>query len=220
MVFSQKQAISISKLIVLIAVLMSAWAWPSLPEDARIAIHFDLQGAADGFAGKTLGLLLMPAIMLGFSTLFSFLPNLEPRKFNLEQSRSSYLGVWYVLLLFLLYVHLSIVGLALGLLSSALIGLPQVLSVLFFLLGCQIRSAKSNFFIGVRTPWTLSSEHAWSQANYHAGSLFMVLGILGVVISFFLGQNAITWIIYGAIGIAVFSVVASFFYWKNDPNRQ
>jgi len=43
---------------------------------------------------------------------------------------------------------------------------------------------------------------------------------LGVVISFFLGQNAITWIIYGAIGIAVFSVVASFFYWKNDPNRQ
>ena len=219
MVFSQKQAISISKLIVLIAVLMSAWAWPSLPEDARIAIHFDLQGAADGFAGKTLGLLLMPAIMLGFSTLFSFLPNLEPRKFNLEQSRSSYLGVWYVLLLFLLYVHLSIVGLALGLLSSALIGLPQVLSVLFFLLGRQIRSAKSNFFIGVRTPWTLSSEHAWSQANYHAGSLFMVLGILGVVISFFLGQNAITWIIYGAIGIAVFSVVASFFYWKNDPNR-
>jgi len=220
MVFSQKQAISISKLIVLIAVLMSAWAWPSLPEDAKIAIHFDLQGAADGFAGKTLGLLLMPAIMLGFSTLFSFLPNLEPRKFNLEQSRSSYLGVWYVLLLFLLYVHLSIVGLALGLLSSALIGLPQVLSVLFFLLGRQIRSAKSNFFIGVRTPWTLSSEHAWSQANYHAGSLFMVLGILGVVISFFLGQNAITWIIYGAIGIAVFSVVASFFYWKNDPNRQ
>ena len=220
MVFSQKQAISISKLIVLIAVLMSAWAWPSLPEDARIAIHFDLQGTADGFADKTFGLLLMPAIMLGFSTLFSFLPNLEPRKFNLEQSRSSYLGVWYVLLLFLLYVHLSIVGLALGLLSSALIGLPQVLSVLFFLLGRQIRSAKSNFFIGVRTPWTLSSEHAWSQANYHAGSLFMVLGILGVVISFFLGQNAITWIIYGAIGIAVFSVVASFFYWKNDPNRQ
>lgn len=220
MVFSQKQAISISKLIVLLAVLISAWAWPSLPEDTRIAIHFDLQGTADGFAGKTFGLLLMPAIMLGFSTLFSFLPSLEPRKFNLEESRPSYLGVWYVLLLFFLYIHLSIVGLALGLLSSALIGFPQVLSVLFFLLGRQIRSAKSNFFIGVRTPWTLSSEHAWKQANYQAGTLFMVLGILGLTISFFLGQTAIAWIIYGAIGIALFAVVASFFYWKNDPKRQ
>ena len=219
MILSQKQAISLSKCLVLIGVLISAWAWPLVADDARIAIHFDMQGNADGFASKTLGLLLMPAIMLGFSTLFSFLPSLEPRKFNLEESRSSYLGVWFVLLLFFLYIHLSIVGLEIGLLGNALVGFPVVLSVLFFLLGRQIRSAKSNFFIGVRTPWTLSSDYAWRQANYQAGTLFMGLGILGAILGFLRGQPAITWIIYGAIGIAIYAVVASFFYWKKDPGK-
>ena len=219
MILNQKQAISLSKFLVLIGVLISAWAWPLVADDARIAIHFDMQGNADGFASKTLGLLLMPAIMLGFSTLFSFLPSLEPRKFNLEESRSSYLGVWFVLLLFFLYIHLSIVGLEIGLFNNALVGFPVVMSVLFFLLGRQIRSAKSNFFIGVRTPWTLSSDYAWRQSNYQAGTLFMGLGILGAILGFLRGQSAITWIIYGAIGIAIYAVVASFFYWKNDPKQ-
>jgi uncharacterized membrane protein len=219
MTLNQKQAISLSKCLVLIGVLISAWAWPLVADDARIAIHFNLQGNADGFASKTLGLLLMPAIMLGFSTLFSFLPSLEPRKFNLEESRSSYLGVWFVLLLFLLYIHLSIVGLEIGLLDNALVGFPIVMSVLFFLLGRQIRSAKSNFFIGVRTLWTLSSDYAWRQANYQAGTLFMGLGILGAILGFLRGQSAITWIIYVAIAIAVYGVIISYVYWRFDTKK-
>jgi uncharacterized membrane protein len=219
MTLNQKQAISLSKCLVLIGVLISAWAWPLVADDARIAIHFNLQGNADGFASKTLGLLLMPAIMLGFSTLFSFLPSLEPRKFNLEESRSSYLGVWFVLLLFLLYIHLSIVGLEIGLLDNALVGFPIVMSVLFFLLGRQIRSAKSNFFFGVRTPWTLSSDYAWRQANYQAGTLFMGLGILGAILGFLRGQSAITWIIYVAIAIAVYGVIISYVYWRFDTKK-
>ncbi len=216
---NQRRAMILSKVIVFVALIISLWVWPLLPADALIAIHFDMEGKVNNYASKMTGLLLMPAIMLGFSTLFCLLPVIEPRKFNLDQSRGSYLGIWFIILLFLLYIHVSILGFALEILDTPLAGLSGVISVLFFLIGAQIKRAKSNFFIGVRTPWTLSSEFSWIKTNQKTGFLFQLLGFFGLVAALLFGQQALTWIIYVAIAIAVYGVIISYVYWRFDTNK-
>lgn len=80
----------VSLLIVAAMVGLSAWAWPLIPDTARVAVHFDVNGVANGFAGKELALLMLPAMAAGVIALFGAIPYIEPRRFNLAASAKFY----------------------------------------------------------------------------------------------------------------------------------
>lgn len=187
---------------------MAVWAYPQLP--ATIASHWNIIGQVDGYMDKFWGLLLFPLILAGLWLLSAVIPMIDPMKGNLAQFRSYYnllfltiIGVLAImdklLLLWQFGNRFPIVNMFDGLLGILILGL-----------GLLLPKTKRNFFMGIRTPWTLSSDKIWDETHRWAGKLFFVAGICSIGSSLFPSAIA-SWVTLTAIGIAsVGSVVDSY----------
>lgn len=152
---------------------VGAWAWARLPADAQVPIHFGLDGQADGWAAPLPGLLWLPALALLLHGLRRILPRLDPRGDHLRQSAPALDAIWLTLLGFLAGVQVFIVLQTLGWIGP----LPQwpvwALAALMAGIGNVLGKLRSNFFVGIRTPWTLSSERVWDRTHRWAGRVFV-----------------------------------------------
>jgi immunity protein, SdpI family len=157
-------------------------AYPRLPE--MVATHWNAHGVADGYSSRWTLFVFMPAMMLGMIALFAALPWLSPRRFEVGSfaPTSSYLMLLIVALL--AYVHLVIVWKAVGGtldMSTAVLG---AVSLFIAAIGNVLGKVRRNFFIGIRTPWTLASERVWYGTHRLAAKAFVAAGLAGAVIAF------------------------------------
>ena len=159
------------------AVASSLVVYPQLPE--RIPIHWNIHGQVDGYGGPG-WIFLTPAIMAGMLLLFAILPWLSPKHFELDTFRATY---WYIVLVLMgLFVYLH------GLLTwAALAGKVDItramlsgMLIMFGLLGNVLGKVRRNFYVGVRTPWTLASERVWNDTHRLAGRMFVGAAVLGL----------------------------------------
>jgi uncharacterized membrane protein len=91
---------------------------------------------------------------------------------------------------------------------------------LFILLGNYLGKTRSNWFAGIRTPWTLSSDYAWEKTHRWAGRLFVLTGVMTLAAWFVADIEIAAWVMIAAIVVAsLVSVLLSYFYWRNDPDR-
>lgn len=154
----------------------SAFALGQVPADARIAVHFDVNGRPDGFAGPWLAFLIMPGIAIAATTLFSLLPRLEPRAANLARSGKAYVTTWQAVILLLATCHALLVGNALGFapdvprLTTALLGLFLIAT------GNVAGKARPMLLLGIRTPWTLADRTVWEKTQRFYGWASVGLG--------------------------------------------
>ncbi len=207
--------------IVVVMLAVSAWAWPQIPDDAQIPIHWGPSGAVDGYGPKWLGLLVLPAVALGLAALLAFIPNIEPRRENLARSGTAYVAICLAALGFLGAIHVVAVIAALGgdvdMTAVALIGA----GVLFVVIGNFLGKTRSNWFLGIRTPWTLSSDLAWTRTHRVGGWLFLALGLVTVVTTIVIGAEIAIWVMLAMLAIGVvFLFGYSYFVWRDDPARQ
>jgi uncharacterized membrane protein len=194
---------------------VTLYGWTHLPE--QIAIHFDSSGQPDSTAGKLPGLLLIPAISAGLYVLFRYLPEIDPLGDNIEEFRPEYNLVMVSVLGLLTYVQALIVSWNLGFSFSMSQALVPAVAALYYIVGEVVGEAEQNWFIGIRTPWTLSSEEVWNKTHEKSEPLFKAAGLtalLGVVFP----EYTIAFIAGPAAAIAVFSTVYSYVaYRKTEP---
>jgi uncharacterized membrane protein len=154
-------------------------AYPFMPD--LMASHWGLAGEVNGYLPKLWGLFVVPLVSAGLALLFLAIPRIDPLKANIAKFRETYDRFVIVLLLFLLY--LSLLGIAWN--TGIRFSIPQVLSpalgALFYACGVLIGRAKRNWFVGIRTPWTLSSERVWDRTHAIGGRLFRIAGILALL---------------------------------------
>jgi uncharacterized membrane protein len=200
--------------------VLSFWAWTQIPDSAHVAVHWDAQGRPNGYAAKPLALLLFPLIALAIAVLFSLIPSIEPRRSNLWRSARAYNGIWISSLAVLVLIHAAVILNAAGHpLNMSLIGLASI-GVLLVVLGNYMGKLRSNFFVGIRTPWTLSSELSWNKTHRLGGRLFMGLGALLLLAG--LVGNTILELSLLLGGLAVITVVLltySYVVWRADPAK-
>ncbi len=150
------------------------WAWPQLPP--RIATHFNLAGQPDGWSPRLVGALLLPGLGALLLLLFSALPRMDPLRRNFPANEP----VWWLLCMgimaVLAAVQLLILGSALGWALDASVVVGMSVGGLFILLGTQLRRTRPSWFLGIRTPWTLSSEEVWRRTHSLGGILFVLAG--------------------------------------------
>ncbi len=197
--------------------LASAWAWTRVPD--RLPIHWGIDGAPDGWGGRAAGLLLLPATALGLWVLFLLLPRFDPRRANYAGFAGPYALLRTGILAFLALLHGVAIAAALG----APVNMGSVaangIGLLFMLLGGVMGRIRPNWFVGIRTPWTLTSERAWSRTHRVGGWAFGVLGV-GVVLGGRVSPRAgYTVMIGGIVAITAFSFVYSYLVWRGDPDR-
>lgn len=208
-------------LTIAVMLVASAVAWLQLPDDAQIPIHWNLAGEVDGYAPKAVGLLLTPAIAILMAGLLAILPSIDPRRTNLVRSGAAYTSIAGTAVVFIGLVHLAVVWAALG--NS--LDIPRLMGVgagvLFIVIGNFMSKTRSNWFMGVRTPWTLSSELSWTRTHRLAGRLFALVGAITIVTAI----TGIPELIIGTIGVGTFVIVAilvvySYLVWRDDPDRR
>ncbi len=209
-----------SGLFLVLTLAVSVFAWFQIPPDAQIAVHWNLEGEADRWSSKTEALLMIPGIMILLIALMAGLPALMPRQENLQKSAPFYLAGWIggcaVLAgaqMITLYVAIS--GQAFPE-KAAFALVPPILIII----GNYMTKSGSNWLAGIRTPWTLESEHAWILANRTAGRGFVVTGLVGIAIAIAFDIRAgIIVTVVGALISTVAGVAVSYFAWRNDPER-
>lgn len=216
-----RRAFVASLVLTLIAAAVAAWVWLRLPSGARVPMHWNAAGHVDGY-GSPASLLLLPGMMLFLTLLFAVLPSIEPRRAHLLRSSRAYCAVWLGVVILMGVLHgaivLNVLGVAVPVGRVAMAGT----GILFTVLGNYLGKVRSNFFFGVRTPWTLSSELAWNKTHRLAGRWFLILGI-AIVVAALVGASDLA-LLYGlfaslvAAGIA--TIAYSYFVWRSDPQRQ
>jgi len=213
--------LTLSFFLVAVMAAISAWAWVKLPESAVLATHWGLDGKVNGTMSRDWGLMFLPALGAVLTLLFAAVPRIERRHANMIASRKPFYATWLSGLVVLAVAHAVVVGLALG----YPIDVPGVLIILLPLSiaigGNYLGKARANFFIGVRTPWTLSSDLSWEKTHRILGRLFVWSALIVLAVRFAIGINAAYLAFAATISAsAMFAIASSYVFWKNDPARR
>jgi uncharacterized membrane protein len=196
-----------------------AWFYPQLP--AQIATHWNAAGQVNGMMSRTSGIFAIPIIFVILAAVFFAIPRIDPRRDNIAKFRGYYDAFVAILAIFLYYIYvLTLVWNLEGAsgdvqfrLSSAII---PAIAALIYIGGMLLPQTKPNWFIGVRTPWTISSETVWKKANKLGGILFRVSGAIMLFGIFFPLPAALWFIITPIIASAIWLIVYSYVEWAKE----
>jgi len=166
-------------LIIAAAVIASALVYPKLP--LTIPTHWDMLGRPNGWSGRLWGAWVMPIFLIVLWAFMRVLPRIDPRGSNYAKFGGAYEGIIVSIMLFMLGMHIIILRAALGYPVAMERVLPIGLGVLFIAIGNLLPRARPNWFIGIRTPWTLSSDRVWEKTHRFGGHVFVGAGILMVL---------------------------------------
>lgn len=191
-----------------------------LAEDAQLPVHWGLDGQPDRATGKWSALLQPAGITALLAVLLYFLPNLEPRGRNLERSRGLYLMAWGTVLAIGAAIQVAVLSAALGW------GVPTgrlifgVLGLGLAAIGNQLGKSRRMFFIGIRTPWTLSSEDVWIRTHRLGGKLMVAGGLLLSAASLMpLGGEVLGLAMVAIVTVATgVPVIYSYFAWRAEKS--
>lgn len=163
-------------------ILAVFYFYSSLPD--VVPTHWNIRGEVDGWGPKGT-MFFLSALPLGIYLLMTILPAIDPKRRNYDQFKRSYLMVKIILgLLFSAIVAVTLSSsLGVGFNFGRMI--PAIFGVFFVVLGNYLSTVKQNYFLGIRTPWTLSSKENWDRTHRMAGKLWVVAGILIVAASLF-----------------------------------
>jgi len=195
----------------------AAWAWPSAPK--TMPVHWGLNGQPNGYGDRFEGLLLMPLMALVIYLVMLFVPRLDPGRLNYDRFAGPYYAIRAsaIALLALLYTLVLLAARGVPVDMSRFVALA--VGAMLFVLGNVLGKVRPNWFVGVRTPWTLSSKRSWTRTNRLEGWVFVVGGVAlmaaGVLRTEFAMIAAFCLLGAGSLG----AVVYSYFVWKTDPDR-
>ena len=193
--------------------LYLAYIWNSLPE--KIPVHWNGAGEIDRIGDKK-ELVLMLIMLIGINYfIFLIIPAIDPKR--KLQNMGSKLNT--------LRMGMSIFmsGLALYILYSVQKenSSPQLIFILvgllFAFLGNYFKTIKPNYFIGIKTPWTLENEDVWRKTHTLGGKMWFIGGIL-MTLTFVLPNNIQIYVFLGITAIiTIIPVIYSYLEFKKLP---
>jgi uncharacterized membrane protein len=162
------------------------------------------------------GVFMMPLTSAFILALFLLLPNIDPLKENILAFRKEFNLFILITLIFLAYIWLLTILWNLGYTSFKMgSAILPALGFLFFVIGYVIRKAKRNWFIGIRTPWTLSSDAVWAEIHRIGGTLFMLSGFFAIMGVFF-GAYGVWFTLVPLLSSTLFLYVYSYILYQRE----
>jgi len=166
-------------IVVLIPFVYLAYIWSSLPD--TVPLHWNYKGEIDDWGNKS-SLIFITFLLSGLTyILFTVIPFIDPKK-RIQTMGNKYHNLKFLMVLFMSALAVFIIYSA----KEQSITNPSfiylAIGLLFMLLGNYMKIIKANYFIGIRTPWTLEYESIWKSTHKLAGKIWFIGG-LAVVIS-------------------------------------
>ena len=208
-------------LIVVAAFVASAVVYPRLPD--RMPTHWELSPhppgsvpTPNGWSDRLWGAFGIPILLLGMWALMKILPRIDPRGSNYAKFGGAFEAIIISLMLFMLGMHFVVLRAALGYPVQIDRVVPIGVGLLLIVIGNLLPRARPNWFVGIRTPWTLSSDRVWEKTHRFGGRVFVAGGILITI-------TALLWVpwahvvLFAAMVLIASSVlIYSYIEWKRE----
>ncbi|CAN7650745.1 SdpI family protein [Duganella sp. LjRoot269] len=167
--------------LVLVAAACAAtvYAWPMLPE--RVPVHWDIDGVVNGYGPRAALWLLGPGLISLMALCGALLPRISPRRFDMSGFEPTYYYLCGVVVCMLAYVYALVLAAMLHGAVPMQKAVPAGVFILLILIGNPMGKVRRNFFMGIRTPWTLASERVWYATHRLAAKLMVASGLLGLL---------------------------------------
>ncbi|HWQ19029.1 MAG TPA: SdpI family protein [Methanotrichaceae archaeon] len=193
--------------------LIGAYFYPQMPD--KIAIHWNVSGSANGYASKPFGIFFMPLLSAALTILFTVIPRIDPLRKNIANFRRYYDIFALMVMGFLLYLYLLTICWNLGSRFNMIQMMSPAFSALFYYAGVMTENARRNWFIGVRTPWTMSSDSVWDKTNRLAGKLMKAAGVLALL-ALVLPEHALVLILAPAVFAGLYPIIYSYIEYRKE----
>lgn len=177
--------------------------------DQPFAIHWNAKGEADGYGSQFMGLYFLPLLTMAMSILILFTPFIDPLKRNIEGFRNKYNLFILAFAAFMYYVQILTIAWNLGVTFSMNAAMAPAFGFFFVITGWMMLKAKRNYFIGIRTPWTLANDQVWESTHQIGGKLFIASGALTAACVIF-PDATFAVLFFTAIGSAIITCVYSY----------
>lgn len=193
-------------------------AYNHLP--AQVPTHFNLAGKADRMGSRLEAVLVGPATMLGIILLWHVIWRVDPKKRNYESFWSTYRYVGGVIVVFSGLMYLWALGHVLNIAGvSSMRFAPTTFGIMILHLANVLPRLQPHWWVGIRTPWTLSSVESWNRTHRLAGHLGIPAGIFMVILAWVLPNSTIPLaILVPLVSWVLITVVASYFYARQNDN--
>ncbi|MBU2639988.1 MAG: SdpI family protein [Nanoarchaeota archaeon] len=167
--------------LILLMIIVSIFLYPSMP--SQIPTHWGINGEIDDYSSKGFGLFFMPVFLAILYLLFLVIPKISVYKKNVDNFYKKYMfGFKLVFVIFFWAIYLGMILNAKGYIIQIKYFVLPALALMFFYIGYMMKYVKRNYFIGLRTPWTLANEKVWKKTHEMGGKLFYLLGLLTLIV--------------------------------------
>ncbi len=208
---------TLSLLFTIIPVIAYAVCYPSLPE--AIPSHWDFSGNINGYSSKTEFFLLALCPFFLWLT-FVILPKIDPKKENYQKFSGFFQAFSLIMVIFMDMMFLLCLYTAFHQESNLISKIvPISVGLLFIFIGNYLPKVKPNFFVGIKTPWTLSSETVWIKTHRKGGISFLLLGVFMMITPFFSEINGYFYLTV-VILTALFPTLLSYIYYEQERKQK
>jgi uncharacterized membrane protein len=186
-----------------------------LPVGAELPTHWTVSGKVDQTMPALIALMISPVMTLAIGLLFAVIPQIEPLQDKLDASAPLLRVAWIGVMALMVFIQVMIAGPALGF-EIGRAGLLVVLGLMFIALGNFLPKSRPGFFVGIRTPWTITDTDNWIATHRIGGKLMILVGAAVMVMAILpLPAATIVPLAMGAILIAtLFPVCFSWWFWR------
>lgn len=206
----------IAILLVVFSFVLGFYFYPQLPDE--LASHWNASGQVDGYMPKFFGIFMIPFMLGGLFLLFLIIPKVDPLKANLEKFRKYFDLLILFILFFLFYIYCLLLAWNMGFNFEMNYALLPAMGLLFIFIGFMLEKARRNWFVGIRTPWTLSSDTVWDKTHKKGSKLFKIAGIIAIAGVFF-GEHSVFVVIIPVLLFTIYLVVFSYFEYQKEMKK-
>jgi uncharacterized membrane protein len=205
---------AISIVTVIAAIATAVISYEHLP--ARVISHWNFYGQADAWSSREFHVYFFPALTAGMYLLFLVVPNLDPKKERYQDFIKPY-NVFRTTILFVIYlIYLLATLVNVGYEINIAKTVPLLIGGLMIMLGNYMGKIKKNWFVGIRTPWTLSSENVWNKTHRLGGAMFVLFGLTMIITPFLSKVLGLTLFALGIIGITIIPMTYSYILYRRE----
>jgi len=202
-------------LLALIGALVSAAVYSRLPDN--LAVHWDLHGNPNGWMPRPVGAYFAPVFILVLWQLLRFVPRIDPREANYARFGPAYETIVASVLVLMLAIHFVVLALALGYHVPINRIVPALIGALYLVIGNVMPRTRSNWWFGVRTPWTLSSDRVWTRTHRLAGYSMTGAGLVMLLVAIALpAELGIPVAVAASIAAVAAPAVYSYLTWRRE----
>lgn len=164
-------------------VLASIIVYPYLPD--KVPGHWNIHGQVDAYYPRSFGAFFAPFLTIAIYLLMLFIPLLDPRRDNYQRFSGAYTFLRWSLVIFFMLVYAATILVALGYQVNVALLVKAMVAILFIIIGNYMGQFRHNYFVGIKTPWTLANEEVWQRTHRMGGRIWVLGGFICLAMAFF-----------------------------------